>query len=238
MKCANLECTKTKIFSGGYCSGCYSRLRRRGTLARKNVSNDGVCAEPGCVAHAHAKGLCSKHYQQALHPLRALWYSLRNRCTGDYPPEWDRFDAFLAAVGDRPSPRHQLRRIVVERPWSAANAVWREPILVDTTTAEGRAKYQWLWHIRKRYGLTEADILAMAEEQDNRCAICRDPLGMPHPDTGKPIKVCVDHDHQTKAVRGLACDYCNKGLGMFLDDPERVELAAAYLRLHKGDHHD
>jgi hypothetical protein len=233
MKCANPDCSSAKVFSRGLCSGCYSRQRRRGTLVRKNVVNRGACTVDGCDRQAFAKNLCAKHYQQAQHPLRSTWKTLRTRAPGQYPAAWERFEGFLDAVGDRPSDHHQLRRPDPELPWSATNFVWREPIGVPSKTAEERARYAWLWHIRKKYGLSEQDLIVMAEAQGNRCAICRGLLGAPHPDTGHPIKVCIDHDHRTKKVRGLTCDPCNKGLGMFSDDPDRIEAAAAYLRRHK-----
>jgi hypothetical protein len=69
------------------------------------------------------------------------------------------------------------------------------------------------------YGLTPeafADLLAI---QDGRCAICRGPM----------VKPCVDHDHETGLVRGILCDPCNRGLGCFADDRERLQRALAYL---------
>lgn len=40
----------------------------------------------------------------------------------------------------------------------------------------------------------------------------------------------IDHDHVTKAVRGLLCEDCNIGLGRFKDDPELMAKAIEYVR--------
>lgn len=69
-----------------------------------------------------------------------------------------------------------------------------------------------------KYGITRADIRAMAAAQDNRCLICRHE---------RPL--CVDHCHSGGEVRGLLCAMCNKGLGHFQDDPDRLFAAALYL---------
>jgi recombination endonuclease VII len=41
--------------------------------------------------------------------------------------------------------------------------------------------------------------------------------------------LCVDHCPVTKQVRRLLYDNCNTGLGLFGDDPVRLQAAAAYL---------
>jgi hypothetical protein len=101
-----------------------------------------------------------------------------------------------------------------------------------TGTKEERAAYAWAWHIRDKYGLEVAEVVAMAKAQGDCCAICRQPLGRTNPETGKPIKVCIDHCHATNRVRGLLDDPCNKGLGCFEDDHKRLSAAIAYLAQH------
>lgn len=62
---------------------------------------------------------------------------------------------------------------------------------------------------------------ALLEAEGGHCAICFQPA------------TAVDHDHHTGKVRGLLCKHCNVGLGMFADDPERLENAILYLSRSK-----
>lgn len=73
------------------------------------------------------------------------------------------------------------------------------------------------------YGLTPEEYIQMLVNQDGLCAICR----IPHDEILR-----VDHDHANGKVRGLLCDQCNKGLGLFADDTNRLEAASRYV---KGD---
>lgn len=62
---------------------------------------------------------------------------------------------------------------------------------------------------------------------DARCAIC----GGDHPG-GRFGNWHIDHDHNSGAVRGVLCSWCNTALGLLGDDPERMDRAAEYLRNH------
>ncbi len=80
-----------------------------------------------------------------------------------------------------------------------------------------------LWHARKRkYGIDKETFQSMFAEQEGRCAICS--VGIEERDAH------VDHDHQTNRVRGLLCGSCNRGIGMFRDNPDTLDAAGAYLR--------
>jgi hypothetical protein len=39
----------------------------------------------------------------------------------------------------------------------------------------------------------------------------------------------VDHDHYKNTIRGILCNRCNKGLGLFRDSPDLLEYARIYL---------
>jgi hypothetical protein len=73
-------------------------------------------------------------------------------------------------------------------------------------------------NLRLRYRMTEEQYRRMTEEQCGKCKICN-----------KSNAACVDHCHQTGAIRGLLCQCCNKGLGNFKDNPELLHRAIDYL---------
>lgn len=71
------------------------------------------------------------------------------------------------------------------------------------------------------YGLTPDSFQRKMEDQNNACAICREPFtGTPH----------IDHDHRTNETRDLLCPTCNLGLGMFKDDIRLLAAAIVYLQ--------
>jgi hypothetical protein len=73
--------------------------------------------------------------------------------------------------------------------------------------------------LANRYSLTPEKMADMLLAQGGVCAICKT----------VSKKWVVDHDHQTKMVRAILCDPCNRGLGNFQDCAETVQAAAEYL---------
>jgi hypothetical protein len=72
----------------------------------------------------------------------------------------------------------------------------------------------------KTYGLNYSSYEDMLSRQEGMCAICTSLEGP---------KLTVDHNHKTGKIRGLLCDNCNKGLGMFRDNPSALASAITYL---------
>jgi len=72
------------------------------------------------------------------------------------------------------------------------------------------------------YGVSRAQYEAMLESQGGMCAICGGPPGV--------RSLAVDHDHETKRVRGLLCSGCNTGIGGLRENPELLGRAIDYLR--------
>ncbi len=80
----------------------------------------------------------------------------------------------------------------------------------------------------ERHGLSLTEALSIYVEQDGRCSICRRQLtvGTRSADNNGAV---IDHHHATNLVRGILCNRCNVGPGMFEDNPDRLLAAVAYL---------
>lgn len=82
------------------------------------------------------------------------------------------------------------------------------------------------WQIRRKmkqcWGLTLEEYKELLNLQGNRCAICGTQ------DFGSR-NAPIDHDHKTGKIRGILCQKCNRGLGLFLDNTEILKNAIRYL---------
>lgn len=84
--------------------------------------------------------------------------------------------------------------------------------------------------IKLKYGLSRKQYDDMLWEQNGVCRVCNRP-----PAADK--RLVVDHDHACcptektcgNCVRSLLCTFCNRGIGLFDDDPTRLREAAAYI---------
>lgn len=228
-------CNERKVFSRGLCQTCYWRQRRTGSFTRKNAQNQGLkCSVDGCEKAAHAKGFCYTHYEDSRHPMMHLWSQLRSRNVDGYPFSWNRFEAFLSDVGERPTPSHQLRKIRIDQPFSKDNFHWVEPVGKNRSSysPEEQAAYGREWHLQRKFRITGEDYAALLVAQGGGCAVCGGKETHVHP-SGKPKDLAVDHDHDSDQVRGLLCFNCNQGIGRLKDSPALLRAAAAYLERHQ-----
>lgn len=82
-------------------------------------------------------------------------------------------------------------------------------------------------HYKRVYGVGIMWVMRRLEEQNYLCAICKT-AGFKMRDehvTGMNL----DHCHTTGHPRALLCHNCNRGLGLFQDNPEYLRQAANYL---------
>ena len=89
----------------------------------------------------------------------------------------------------------------------------------------GEKERERAYHLKHAYGITVDEYNKMLKRQNYKCAIC-----------GKPQSACnrnldVDHNHRTKFVRGLLCQYCNGRLLRYLRDHKNLAIGLVeYLR--------
>lgn len=120
--------------------------------------------------------------------------------------------------------RHKERLAAQQKIWVAAN---REKVRAANRARRKKNPQKAHEHdlrhrLKKDYGITREQFDAMLVAQGNACAICRTPRAQIR-------RLCVDHCHKTKTVRGLLCQYCNVGLAQFRDNPAFLFAAIDYL---------
>lgn len=89
------------------------------------------------------------------------------------------------------------------------------------------AEQQHLYKITSKFNLSANEYQELLQLQGNVCAICKQECT-----TGR--RLCVDHNHQTKKVRGLLCVNCNNGIGRFKDNVDLLDAATTYVRESNG----
>lgn len=184
---------------------------------------EAVCSIRGCGEPHHAKGWCFHHYRrawrtgdpQANKPKGAYGADRETRtcskCGETKPAE---------AFGKRNGGRWYKSWC---RPCESAARL--EYARRDPRSPEERSLAYWRRAIKREYGITEADYDRMLAEQGGRCAICAaTECG------GGRARFCIDHDHETGAVRGLLCNRCNAAIGRMEDSADLLARAADYLR--------
>jgi hypothetical protein len=93
-----------------------------------------------------------------------------------------------------------------------------------TGQIKSHTKYSRGDYLKRIHCISVSQYLELFRKQSGCCAIC----GVSHLELTRGL--FVDHDHQTKKVRGLLCGNCNLALGAFKDSPEILNDAVNYLK--------
>lgn len=100
----------------------------------------------------------------------------------------------------------------------------------STSKFKNKEDYKRDWSLRKKYNISLDDFETLWIIFQGKCGICSNLLKLPEKKLGQSLDVvAVDHDHQTGKVRGLLCNACNKGLGLFRESISNLEKAKEYL---------
>ncbi len=112
-----------------------------------------------------------------------------------------------------------------------------DPVRLEKKRANARAKQRRYraknarkvqsQKLKSAYGITLEDYEALLAEQEEVCAICKQPETATR--RGKVLKLAVDHCAQSGEVRGLLCMNCNQGIGKFKHDASLLVAAVSYL---------
>ena len=81
--------------------------------------------------------------------------------------------------------------------------------------------------LKRTHGISLSVFWEIYEQQGGRCAICK--TEHPKDKSKKSLPLVVDHDHKTGKIRGLLCNNCNLGLGLFKDKLDRFNNALQYV---------
>lgn len=209
------------VVGNGFCDAHYRRHKKYGDpLATKRPNDWGA-----------------RHK----HPLYGSWVWFGRTVNQRRVPEWDDFWTFVKDVGEKPSPDHVLHRKDESQPHGPDNSYWRKVVRTrsDAETRAHRRDYIKEWRslhphyeramgLWKYYRMTIVEYDALADQQGHVCAICRQPESE-RTATGDPRRLAVDHCHETGEIRGLLCGACNKGLGYFKNNRQRLIDAVKYL---------
>jgi hypothetical protein len=88
-------------------------------------------------------------------------------------------------------------------------------------------------NIKAKYGITMEDFIEMYERQNGLCEICDRELDMFSTRDRMHHIANIDHCHKTKKIRSILCNYCNTGLGKFMDDASLLIKASNYLKKYQ-----
>lgn len=118
---------------------------------------------------------------------------------------------------------HECRSCTNER-----QRAWRKKAVATRPEFVAARLFSQVKNRAKRYGLTLEEFAVLEAMAVGKCEICQKPARARNK-WKADSKLHVDHCHTTGKVRGMLCTDCNRGIGLFRDDPKALRRAADYL---------
>ena len=108
------------------------------------------------------------------------------------------------------NPEQKKKRVIRAAQWNIKNKEKRRVIVQEM-------------NYKRRYNLSIEQKQQLIDSQNSKCAICENHLENSN-------GACVDHNHETGAVRGILCRKCNLGIGHLNDSIDILKSAVKYLK--------
>lgn len=195
-----------------------------------------TCTISGCDRVHHARGWCLAHYTQFKRgvaptgPIRARVRDKPDACSEDG------CDGEVKAKG--------LCKTHYQRLLRHGHTQYRDrktvPEICSIETCDSHVYAKGLCHAHyakqrkwQAAGVDAARYQEMLREQGGVCAVCAQPERAPDGASGKIRDLAIDHDHGTGMIRALLCSNCNRGIGLFNDNPKLLAKAAEYLEHYR-----
>lgn len=197
----------------------------------------GVCTMEGCGRPHKARGYCQTHYMQ-LKRGAPVTSEIRSRVS--VKPDECTEEGCSEPVKAKGLCKMHYQRLL--RHGHVKNRDRAKPFATCSIKTCGNHVYALgLCHphyLKTRdwrgQGFTAQDYERLFEAQNGVCAICSRPETVVDSRHGKTKDLAIDHDHKTGAIRALLCSNCNRGLGLFNDDPALLAKAQSYVLYHDG----
>lgn len=98
----------------------------------------------------------------------------------------------------------------------------RDKIYEDCFSQREKSTSCELW---RNYRISLKEWRSLWKEQQGKCRCCSKQL-----DPNPSRFTVVDHNHKTKKIRGIVCNRCNHGIGIFKDSVPYLQKAVQYLQ--------
>lgn len=244
--CSIEGCTK-KYEANGFCNAHYIRFRKHGDPfhVRKIIS---VCSIEGCMKKYDAKGFCRYHYHKFKKygdPLYVIPTIPLRLCDIEGCKKKHKSNGYCDKHNFRFKKHGDPLHVRLNRDHDntckieGCNGKYHckgfckyhysqspeRTAYQNSDQAKANRKKSRL----KKFNLTLEEFDEIVEQQNNKCAICRNRETIKR--NGIVIDLSVDHNHETNKVRELLCMRCNVRLGQ-KEDEKWIKLDNKYLEKH------
>lgn len=122
------------------------------------------------------------------------------------------------------------RRKCYER-WTSENKEYRKQYSKEYGSKPENRKKTRARELKRKYNITIDVESEMYCTQSGKCAVCNYKF-KEYDDGSNSNDFVIDHCHSSGLVRGLLCNKCNQGIGLFMENKKTIENTIKYLELH------